>query len=79
MDKKETDGLNNDILVANALLCLRSLENLLIAKGVFTNEEYRAEMKLVTKIITKSILQNAKVPGDLDQIVNDLDVVVDKK
>lgn len=73
MDKKEAEGLTNDILIADALLQLRSLENLLIAKGVFTSEEFQAEMKSVTRVITKSILKSAHVPGDLDQVIDGLE------
>ena len=70
MDKEEAQGLTSDILVADALLQIRSLENLLIAKGIFTSEEFQAEMKKVTRIITKSLLQNAKIPGNLDQVID---------
>jgi hypothetical protein len=73
MDKKEAEGLTNDILIADALLQVRALTNLLIAKSVFTNEEFQAEMKSVTRAITKSILKSAKVPGDLDQVIDELE------
>jgi hypothetical protein len=73
MDKKEAEGLTNDILIADALLQLRSLTNLLIVKKVFTSEEFQAEMKTVTRVITKSILKSANVPGDLDQVIDELE------
>ena len=72
MNKKESDELTNSMLVADALLRLKSLENLLIAKGVFTKEEFEEEMNGMAKIIAKSILEKAKVQGDIEEMVKSL-------
>ena len=72
MNKKESDDLTNSMLVADCLLRLKSLENLLIAKGVFTKEEFEEEMNGMAKIIAKSILEKAKVQGDIEEMVKSL-------
>lgn len=69
MDKdKLTDQLN----MADALLRLKSLENILIRKGIFTKEEYSAEMEAVTRTIAKTLLAQAQVAGNLDSIIDEL-------
>ncbi len=72
MNKKEATELTNDVLIADALIRLRALEVLLIAKGIFTQEEFTKEMESVANHITKSILQKAQVPGDLDDLLSNL-------
>lgn len=72
MDKKQTETLTNDMLVADALLQLKALENLLVAKGIFTEEEFINEMSAIAAKIAKTILQNAKVPGNIDELINSL-------
>lgn len=70
MDKK--DKLNDQLTLTDALLRLKSIENLLINKGIFTQAEYSAEMESVTRTIAKSFLKKAGVVGDLDSIINEL-------
>lgn len=71
MSKKE-DPVSNDILIADALLRLRAIENLLIAKGVFTKEEFFDEMEKITRQIAKDLLQKAQVAGDIESILDEL-------
>lgn len=72
MNKTDAKELTNDVLIADALLRLRTLEVLLIAKGVFTQEEFAQEMDTIASQIAKSILQKAKVPGNLDELIKNL-------
>lgn len=72
MNKKDASELTSDMLVADALLRIKTLESLLLAKGIFTQEEYYKEMDEITKVIAKSILQKANVPGGLDDLINTL-------
>lgn len=71
MNKKEAEEMTNDVLLAESLLKLKSLEKLLISKGVFTQEEFDKEMSVSVKNIAKSILQKANVSGDLDSLISD--------
>jgi len=48
------------------------LENVLIAKGLFTREEYNLAMEDITKQIAKTILQKANIQGDIDELLADL-------
>lgn len=69
MNKKETSELTNDMLVADALLRLKAMENLLIAKGIISRDEFLQEMESVAKQIAKSILQKAGVPGEIEDLL----------
>lgn len=69
MNKKETSELTNDMLIADALLRLKAMENLLIAKGIISRDEFLQEMESVAKQIAKSILQKAGVPGEIEDLL----------
>jgi len=72
MKKKEAELLSNELLVADALIRLRVIENLLISKEVFSKEEFLKEMELITKQITKTLLEKANISGNLDQLIDSL-------
>lgn len=72
MEKLEATELTNYVLIADALLRLKTLENLLLSKGIFTKEEFSQSMKDVSEIIVRAILEKAHVPGDLDEIIKNL-------
>jgi hypothetical protein len=76
MNKKEE--LTNDVLIADALIRLQTLEDMLVAKGIFTKEEYFKQMEVIATQIQKVILQNANVPGDLDEIVKSFNNITNK-
>lgn len=68
----KTEELNNDMLIADVLLRLKTLEDILVNKGIFTVEEYNESMSNVATLIAKSILEKAKVPGNLDEILDSI-------
>lgn len=72
MNKKQAEELTNDVLIADALLRLKTMESILISKGVFTLEEYNAAMNDIASKIAKTILQKASVPGNLDELIQGL-------
>lgn len=72
MNKKQAEELTNDVLIADALLRLKTMETLLISKGIFTLEEYNLAMNDIATKIAKSILQKASVPGNLDELIKGL-------
>ncbi len=69
-DKKES--LSQDMLIADALLRLKAIENLLVAKGIFTKDEFYAEMETITRQVAKDLLSKLNVPGDLDEILDEI-------
>lgn len=71
MNKKEAEEITTEMLLTDALLKIKSLEKLLITKGVFSQEEYNTEVDTLVKIMAKTILLKANVIGDLDALVND--------
>lgn len=67
---KKTE-LTNDILIADALVRLKALENILVGKGILTIEEFNKEMEDVANKIAKSILQKSNVSSEeIDNIIN---------
>jgi len=72
MNKKESQELTDDMLLTDALLQIKTIKDLLIAKHVFTEDEFLNTMDNIAKSIAKSILQKAQVQGDLDQLIDSL-------
>jgi len=70
MNKKETKELTNDMLIADALLRLKAIENLLVAKGIVSKDELLEEMESVAKQIAKSILQKAGAHEQIEDLLN---------
>jgi hypothetical protein len=70
MTKK--NEFTNEMMLADALLRLKTLENLLLDKGIISQDDFSKEMISVATKIAKSILQKANVSGDLDIIIKDL-------
>lgn len=71
MDKKE-GSLEDQIMLADILLRLTSLERLLISKGVLTAPEIHSMNKEISSQIAKFILKRANVSGDIEAIVKDI-------
>jgi hypothetical protein len=74
MDKQQADDLNTTITLMDALLRLKAMENILISKGLFTQEEYTQEINDLAAKVAKTILQKSNVPGDLDDLIKNLTV-----
>jgi len=72
MSKKEENELQNSMLIADALLRLKAIENILVKKGLINQEEFSAEMEVIARNIAKSILEKANVQGDIEELVNSL-------
>ena len=62
----KTEPLANDVLIADTLLRVKAMENILVAKNIFTREEFQAELQQVTEIITKAIMEKAQQSAPLD-------------
>jgi hypothetical protein len=67
MDKKDIN------LIADALLRIKTIEALLLEKGVFTVDDYSIKMNDISKKISKSILEKANVDGKFDDILKAFD------
>lgn len=72
MNKKQSDELSNELLIADTLLRVKAIEAILISKGICTQEELINEMNLLAQQIAKSILQKAKMPGNIDELIKSL-------
>lgn len=69
MEKKQAESLTNDIVITDILIRLKTLEALLIKKGVFSQEEFDEQNSIIAKKIVKSILKQANVVGNLDEYI----------
>lgn len=69
---KDDDKLSNFLMVAELLLRISALENVLLAKGVVTQDELLSSIKEASMMAAKHMLQKAQVTGDLDQIIKDI-------
>jgi hypothetical protein len=67
---KPTEKLTNDVLIADTLLRVKAMENILVAKNIFTREEFQAELQQVTEIITKAIMEKSNAATNKDTTKN---------
>lgn len=70
---KKDEALNmesTEILITDLLVRVTAVENVLVAKGIFTLDELNAEIKVLSTKLAKMILQQANVPGDLDVLID---------
>lgn len=72
MSNSKEVTITNDVLLIDALLTVRALQNLLIKKELISFFDLEKELKLVSKTLLKSILEKANVPGDLDELIETL-------
>jgi hypothetical protein len=72
MNKTQAEQLTNDVLILDVLLRLKTLETLLVSKGLVTQEEYDAATQEISSKIMRTILERSNVPGDLDVLIKDL-------
>lgn len=64
--------ISTEMMIADILLRLKSLENLLIAKNVISQEEYFKEMEGVANQISKALLEKAQAEGDIDELIKSM-------
>jgi hypothetical protein len=79
MNESKKSDPTSDVLVADALLKMQALQNLLVRKGIISNEEFAEEVNSVSRTILKSLLEKANVKGDLDKLIDDLNSINKKK
>lgn len=72
MADKPSPEITTDILIADAMLRLTALENLLLKKGVFTKLELEEMTREITERVSKAILQKVQLSNSLDQFISSL-------
>ncbi len=65
--------LTTEMMIADILLRLKSMENIFISKGIFTEQEYLKEMELVAQQISRALLEQSKVQGNIDELIKSMD------
>ena len=60
MNKKNADEMTNNMLIADILLKVKGLMQLLVVKGVITVEELDKEMNSIVEQVSKDILSKNK-------------------
>ena len=71
MNKKE-ESAEDQIMLADILLRLTSLERLLISKELLTASEIHNMNKEISSQITRFLLEKANVKGNIEEIIKDL-------
>jgi hypothetical protein len=71
MNKKELDYLNKELVVTDILVRLTVIENLLMSKNLITKEEYTEAIQSLSEKLARNVLENAKVPGDIDKMIEE--------
>lgn len=61
MKKEDAEKITNDVLIADALLRIKTIENLLIEKGIISKEEFSNHLNELTAKISKTILDKANM------------------
>ena len=64
--------LTNIALISDILIQVTALQRILINKGLISQDELVKEISFISRSIAKSMLESAKVTGDIDKIVDDL-------
>ncbi len=62
-DKKPE--ITNDVLMADIMLRLTTIEKLLLDKGIFTQEEFFQTMEDIAKKVSKVIMDKVKESADI--------------
>lgn len=69
---KEDDKLQNFLMIAELLLRVSALENLLINNKIIKQEDLLNSIKETSLQAAKNMLKTAQVTGDLDQIIKEI-------
>lgn len=74
-DKKpDAREVTNDMFIADIMLRLTAIENLLIAKGVFTQGELSSTMEDVAKKVAKIVIEKAQASKkNMEELMVDLE------
>jgi hypothetical protein len=72
MNKKNAQDITNDVLIADALIRIKALENILISKGILTVAEFNSQCRDIAELLSLSILEKAGVPDELNKIIEEI-------
>jgi hypothetical protein len=70
-DKKKTP-ITNDVLIADIMLRVTSMEKLLIDKGIFTLEELTATTEEIARNVARVVLEKAQASKTVDEFLAEL-------
>jgi hypothetical protein len=71
-DEKKKTPITNDILIADIMLRVTSMEKLLIQKGIFTVEELTATTEEIARSVAKVVLEKAQASKTVDEFIAEL-------
>lgn len=78
MSKKIEFEMSQDVLLADALLRLTALENVLIQKGLITRDELNQVASGLVEKITKVVIDKVQSSKDLNDFIDNLSNEVQK-
>jgi TPP-dependent pyruvate/acetoin dehydrogenase alpha subunit len=63
-DEKKKPEITNDILLADIMLRITTMEKILIDKGIIGKEEFLVTMEEIAKSVSKVVIDRAKASTD---------------
>lgn len=77
-DKAGKKDITSEVMLADLMLRVTSLESILIAKGIFTKEEFSAVNEEIAKKVAKIVLEKTKTPKEADEFIANFETNRDK-
>jgi hypothetical protein len=74
-NKKE---ITSDVMLADLMLRVTSLETILVSKGIFTKEEFSQINEEIAKKVAKIVLEKTKTSKEADDFIANLEANKDK-
>jgi hypothetical protein len=71
-DEKKKTPVTNDVLIADIMLRVASMEKLLIDKGIFTLEELTDTTEQIARSVAKVVLEKAQASKTVDEFIAEL-------
>lgn len=77
-DKTGKKDITSEVMLADLMLRVTSLESILITKGIFTKEEFSAVNEEIAKKVAKIVLEKTKTSKEADEFIANFEVNKDK-
>lgn len=71
MNNKE--NIDVDILIADLMIRISTVEKLLISKNIISQEEYSSELESLAKSVSEMVLKTAEKSSNLDDFIKKME------
>lgn len=77
-DNKGNKDITSEVMLADLMLRVTSLESILVTKGIFTKEEFSAVNEEIAKKVAKIVLEKTKTSKEADEFIAKFEANKDK-